>query len=87
VPAGGARRARAAGREPLDRTTLRPKGRRHLPGLHTAFMPAMLRQTDLHLNEIAQRAGFSTTAHLCRLFHARLGETPTQYRKSHKAKR
>jgi AraC-like DNA-binding protein len=48
---------------------------------------SLLRQTDLSLNEIVQRAGFSTTAHLCRLFHARLGETPTQYRQSHKAKR
>ncbi|MGD0260194.1 MAG: DNA-binding transcriptional regulator [Verrucomicrobiota bacterium] len=48
---------------------------------------SLLRQTDLHLNEITRRAGFSTTAHLCRLFHSRLGQTPTQYRDSHKIKR
>jgi LacI family transcriptional regulator len=47
---------------------------------------SLLRQTDLHLNEIAERAGFSTTAHLCRMFHARLGETPSQYRQSHKTR-
>jgi LacI family transcriptional regulator len=47
---------------------------------------SLLCQTDLSLNEIVQRAGFSTTAHLCRLFHARLGETPTQYRQSHKTR-
>ena len=48
---------------------------------------SLLCQTDLHVNEIARRAGFSTTAHLCRLFHGWLGETPTQYRDSHKIKR
>ena len=47
---------------------------------------SLLRQTDLRLNEVAQRAGFSTTAHLCRMFHARLGETPSQYRQSHKTR-
>ena len=43
---------------------------------------SLLRQTDLHLNEIAQRASFSTTAHLCGL-----GQTPSQYRKPYKSKR
>jgi LacI family transcriptional regulator len=43
---------------------------------------SLLQQTDLHLDEIARRAGFSTTAHLCRLFQRRLGQTPTQYRRS-----
>jgi len=47
---------------------------------------SLLRQTGLRLNEIARRAGFSTTAHLCRLFHARLGQTPTQYRDSLKTR-
>ena len=48
---------------------------------------SLLGQTDLRLDEIVRRAGFSTTAHLCRLFQARLGQTPTQYRDSHKSKR
>ena len=48
---------------------------------------SLLRQTDLRLNEIAQRAGVSTTAHLCRLFHRWQGQTPGQYRDSHKIKR
>jgi LacI family transcriptional regulator len=43
---------------------------------------SLLRQTDLHLNEIARRAGFSTAAHFCRLFRRRMGRTPTQYRHS-----
>jgi LacI family transcriptional regulator len=47
---------------------------------------SLLRQTDLHLNEITRCAGFSTTAHLCRLFRGRLGQTPIQYRNSHKTK-
>jgi len=48
---------------------------------------SLLRQTDLPLNEIAQRAGLSTTAHLCRLFHRWQGQTPSHYRDSHKIKR
>ena len=42
----------------------------------------LLRQTDLPLGEIAARTGCSSTAHLCRLFHRRLGQTPGQYRRS-----
>jgi len=40
----------------------------------------LLQQTNLSLEEIGRRTGFSTTAHLCRLFQDRLGQTPTQYR-------
>ncbi len=47
---------------------------------------SLLRQTDLPLNEIAQRSGFSTTAHLCRLFRGRLSQTPSQYRHSYKTR-
>ncbi len=42
---------------------------------------ALLQQTDLGLEEISRRTGFSTTAHFCRLFQHRLGQTPTQYRR------
>lgn len=42
---------------------------------------ALLRQTDFGLEEIARQAGCSTTAHLCRLFHDRLGQTPSEYRR------
>ena len=48
---------------------------------------SLLRQTDLSLNEIARRTGFNTTAHLCRLFRGRLGQTPSRYRHFHKARR
>lgn len=41
---------------------------------------SLLHQTNLSLEEIGRRTGFSTTAHLCRLFQNHLGQTPTQYR-------
>lgn len=44
----------------------------------------LLQQTNLSLVEIGRRTGFSTTAHLCRLFHNRFGQTPTQYRHAQK---
>jgi LacI family transcriptional regulator len=44
---------------------------------------SLLQQTELRLDEIARRAGFSTTAHLCRLFQHRLDQTPTEYRRRH----
>ncbi len=40
----------------------------------------LLRETKLSLQEIADRAGFGTAAHLCRIFRRRLGRTPGQYR-------
>jgi LacI family transcriptional regulator len=48
---------------------------------------SLLQQTDLSLEEIGRRAGFSTTAHLCRLFQNHLGQTPTQYRHLQKGRR
>ena len=42
---------------------------------------SLLRQTKLSLNEIAQHAGFSSAAHLCRLFQQRYRKSPTEYRK------
>jgi len=46
---------------------------------------SLLRQTDLSLNEVARNTGFSTAAHLCRLFQQRLAQTPTEYRRSAKS--
>lgn len=48
---------------------------------------SLLRQTDLQLLEIARCTGFSTTAHLCRLFRDRLDQTPSQYRRASKSRR
>jgi LacI family transcriptional regulator len=48
---------------------------------------SLLRHTNLSLEEISRRAGFSTAAHLCRLFQKHLGQTPTQYRHLHKTGR
>jgi LacI family transcriptional regulator len=40
----------------------------------------LLRQTNLNLTVIAERVGFSSTAHLCRLFQQHHHKTPTEYR-------
>jgi LacI family transcriptional regulator len=48
---------------------------------------SLLQRADLSLEEIGRRTGFSTTAHLCRLFQNRLGQTPTQYRHLRKGRR
>lgn len=42
---------------------------------------ALLRQTKLSLNEIVQHTGFSSAAHVCRLFQQRYQMSPTDYRK------
>lgn len=42
---------------------------------------ALLRQTKLSLNEIAQHTGFSSAAHVCRLFQQRYHLSPTEFRK------
>jgi len=41
---------------------------------------SLLRETDSNLGQIASSAGFSTAAHLCRLFQHRFHQTPSQYR-------
>jgi LacI family transcriptional regulator len=41
---------------------------------------ALLQQTDLGLNDIAQRSGFSSAAHLCRLFQSQFEQSPTEFR-------
>jgi len=43
---------------------------------------ALLQQTNLNLDEIAKRSGFSTAAHLCRLFRVHLRQSPTEFRLS-----
>ena len=42
----------------------------------------LLQQTNMNLDEIAKRSGFSTAAHLCRLFRAHLQQSPTEFRLS-----
>jgi LacI family transcriptional regulator len=42
---------------------------------------SLLQQTDLRLDEIARRTGFSTASHLCRLFQKQLQRTPGEYRR------
>jgi Transcriptional regulators len=45
---------------------------------------SLLQQTNLNLDEIARRSGFSTAAHLCRLFQSRFKQSPTRFRLSRK---
>jgi LacI family transcriptional regulator len=40
----------------------------------------LLRETKLSLQEVADRTGFGTAAHLCRWFRRHFGRTPSQYR-------
>lgn len=41
----------------------------------------LLQETEYNLAEVARRAGFTTAAHLCRLFKKNFHQTPTQFRK------
>ena len=43
---------------------------------------ALLQQTNLGLEEIARRAGYSSAAHLCRLFQNHFKQSPTEFRQS-----
>ncbi len=44
----------------------------------------LLKQTDLTLSQIGNQTGFSTAAHLCRLFQKHFGVTPTTFRAGRK---
>jgi LacI family transcriptional regulator len=44
----------------------------------------LLRETELPLREVANKAGFTTAAHLCRLFRIEHGRTPIEYRRDMK---
>lgn len=43
---------------------------------------SLLRQTDLRIENVAARSGFSSSAHLCRLFQCQFKTTPTNYRRA-----
>jgi len=45
----------------------------------------MLLDTDMPINEIARRVGFSSNVYFCDAFRKKMGITPSQYRKSHRA--
>jgi len=42
----------------------------------------LLRDTELGLEQITQKAGFATAAHLCRLFQKKYAQTPMGYRRA-----
>ena len=71
-----------------SRTDMEQRFRRYLKcSIHAEILRlrldracAFLRQTGSSLDEIAAAAGFSTAAHLCRLFRRHFGQTPMQYR-------
>lgn len=43
----------------------------------------LLSGSELNLKEVASSCGFASVEHFCRLFKARFGATPTQYRGTH----
>ncbi len=63
------------------RVALKSSVRREILRLRLDRVSSLLRETNLNLAEIAQRSGFSSAAHLCRLFIARYQKSPTEYRK------
>ena len=72
-----------------SRTGMEQKFRRWLgTGIHAHIehrrlerVCRLLQETEYNLDEVARRAGFSTAAHLCRLFKKNFRQTPTQFRK------
>ena len=73
-----------------SRTDLEQRFRRWLKcSIHDAILRrrldracSLLQQTELRLDEVARRAGFSTASHFCRLFQRQFGKTPTEYRRN-----
>ncbi len=64
------------------RVGLKSSIRREILRLRLARVSSLLRDTDLTIADIAQRSGFSSAAHLCRLFQKRYDMSPTEYRRS-----
>jgi AraC family transcriptional regulator len=52
----------------------------YLRRLRTEHAARLLQSSPMGLSEIALESGFSSHAHLCREFKARMGVTPSQYR-------
>lgn len=50
-------------------------------------LTALLRDTDLPVEEAIRRVGWSSHSHAARLFRARTGMAPTQYRRHHRRSR
>ncbi len=63
------------------RIALKSSIRREILRLRLERVSSLLRETNLNLADIAQRSGFSSAAHLCRLFQQRYRQSPTEYRK------
>ena len=63
------------------RVALKSSIRREILRLRLDRVSSLLRETNLNLADIAQRSGFSSAAHLCRLFQKRYHKSPTEYRK------
>jgi LacI family transcriptional regulator len=72
-----------------SRTDLEQRFRRWLgTGIHSHIehrrlerVCQLLLETKYNLDEVARRAGFTTAAHLCRLFKKNFQQTPTQFRR------
>jgi AraC family transcriptional regulator len=55
----------------------------YMRALRTEQAARLLSQTREGITEIALRCGFASHAHLCRMFRAQYGTTPSQYRARH----
>ena len=55
----------------------------YLRQVRTERAAHLLRHSSSDITEIALRCGFASHAHLCRVFKAHFGLTPTQYRTKH----
>lgn len=55
----------------------------YLRRLRTEHAAHLLRHSTYDITEIALECGFASHAHLCRVFKAQFGLTPTQYRAKH----
>lgn len=54
----------------------------HLRQAKLDYAATLLRDSNLTIEEVCTRCGFSNTPHFYQLFKARFGQTPAQYRKS-----
>ena len=46
------------------------------------YAESFLRSTNFHVREIAARLGYDSVSHFCRVFKARTGQTPQEYRRA-----
>jgi len=61
--------------------TLRRSVRQEIQNAHLEWARQLLAETDMALQNVAQKSGFSTASYLGQVFRKRYGITPSEYRK------